>query len=343
MIFPVLNGLIGWSKAPVTWAILFLNLVVLLYTQNTGVDGQARLDDLMKKKSFVTVQGRIYAGYVQERGEPEYPEFLVDLAKQAQRGPNDRAEMLGQLAFRDFNFLNDADNIDYKEDPVASRMWHKRVADLKELQHEHPSFTFGLSSDDASLRKWVTYIFVHSGWFHFISNMLFLVIFGAMLEKQIGGLGFLVVFLLSGVFAAGTFALLTGMSSTPLVGASGAISGVMTMYCVLNWGRPERYFYWLFLPFRGYMGWIYLPAWASLAIWAVSDLSGYIGTLPELGGIAHAAHLGGEVSGTIMALILFSLRKFWPVHEVHATARNGYQPKIGEMIPFLPPSHKRAS
>jgi hypothetical protein len=196
VIFPILSGLIGWRKAPVTWAIVMLNLLVLIYTSNMGLESQTRLDDLMKKKFFVTTQGRIYAQYLEDHANMEYPDFLLELGRQVQSGESDRAEMLGQLAFRDFNFLKDADSVAYDGDKVALNIWHKRVADMLELQDDHPSFIFGLSAEDPSFGKWISYIFVHSGWFHFLGNMLFLIIFGACLEKQIGGLGFLVVFLL---------------------------------------------------------------------------------------------------------------------------------------------------
>src|SRR5665213_1576604 len=208
----------GWTKAPITWVVVLLNLIVLLYTTNTGLESQARLDDLMKKKSFVTTQGRVYAQYLEEHAQAEYPEFLLELGRQVQSGESDRAEMLGQLAFRDFNFLDESDGLDFKGDKVAIRMWHKRVADLRNLQTDHPSFMFGLNAEDMRLSKWVSYIFVHSGWIHFLGNMIFLIIFGSVLERQIGGLGFLVVFILSGVLAAGMFAVMTGMTSSPLVG-----------------------------------------------------------------------------------------------------------------------------
>src|SRR5262249_26631854 len=150
---------------------------------------------------------------------------------------------------------------------------------VRGFQDSHPSFTLGLNAEDTSLSKWVSYIFVHSGALHLIGNMLFLVIFGAALERQIGGLGLMVNFVLSGVMAAGTFALMTGVTSSPLVGASGAVSGVMALYCFLNWNRAERFFYWFFLPFRGFMGFVFLPAWVAFTIWAINDLSGYLGNL----------------------------------------------------------------
>ncbi len=340
MIFPILDGLMGWRRAPITWMIVFLNLAVLIYTTSTGTESQQGLDELMKKHFFVATQGRVYAQYLEEHPLAEYPEFLSELGTQVQTGTAERAEMLGQLAFRDFNFLHDADTIEFKGDQVAGRMWHQRVASLRLLQESHPSFMFGLNAEDTSLSKWISYIFVHSGWLHFFGNMLFMVIFGAALEVQIGGLGFLVVFLMAGAFSAGVFALMTGVTSSPLVGASGAVSGVMTLYCVLNWRRPERYFYWLFLPFRGFMGFVYLPAWVAMCLWAINDLAGYLGTLPELGGVAHTAHLGGEVAGLVTGLTLYVLRRFWPSQEVHATARKA-KPPMGVLIPFLPPQYKK--
>lgn len=337
MIFPILNGLIGWRLAPVTWSLFMLNLCMLVYTNVSGFEAQENLDDLMKKHYFVTTQGRIYAQYLAAHAQgSEYPDFLLQLSQQVNKGDPERAEMLGQLAFRDFNFLKGAATIEYDGDKVAFKMWRKRIGDIQELQNEHPSFMFGLNAQDTSLSKWVTYIFVHSGWLHFGGNMLFLLIFGTVLERQIGGLGFLVVFLIAGAFAAGAFALMTGVTCSPLVGASGAISGVMTLYCLLNWSRPERYFYWLFLPFRGYMGFVFLPAWVALALWAINDLAGYFGTLPELGGVAHTAHLGGEIAGLIIGALLFLLRRFWPVQEIHVTARANPIP-MGVLIPFLPP------
>ncbi len=343
MIFPILSGLMGWKKAPVTWAVFVLNLAVLVYTTAYGAEAQDGLEEVMKKHYFVATQGRVYAQYVTLHPAEEYPPFLTQLAAQVSHGGVDRAEMLGQLAFRDFNFLRDAETLDFDGDQVALRLWRKKIAEIRELQQDHPSYLFGLNADDQSMSKWVSYIFVHSGWLHFVGNMLFMLIFGAALERQIGGLGFLVVFVLAGTFAAGVFALMTGVTSSPLVGASGAISGIMSLYCVLNWRKPARFFYWLFLPLRGFMGFVYLPAWVALVLWAINDVAGYVGSLPELGGVAHTAHLGGETAGLLTGLILVGLRRYWPVQPLDALAVPAASPPMGVLIPFLPPKNKFAA
>jgi membrane associated rhomboid family serine protease len=322
----------------VTWALVILNLLVLIYTTSTGFKSQEGLEDLMKKSYFTTTQGRVYAQYIEAAGAGIYPEFLMELGRQVEAGKPERAEVLGQLAFRDLNFLNAAESLDYRGDQVAFRLWKKRIKEVRDLQMEHPSFTLGLNAEDTSLAKWVTYIFVHSGGLHFVGNMLFLLIFGAALETQVGGLGLLVVFLLSGIFAAGSFALMTGVTSSPLVGASGAVSGIMALFAILNWRKPARYFYWLFLPARGFMGFVYLPTWIALVMWVINDFSGYFGTLNELGGVAHTAHLGGEFAGLLTGAVLFAVRTIWPVRRKALAADNA---PIGVLMPFLPPVPRR--
>src|SRR5690606_8718257 len=118
----------------------------------------------------------------------------------------------------------------------------------------------------------------------------------------------------------------------------GSVSGIMTLYAVMNWSRPARFFYWFFLPARGLMGFIYLPTWVALVMWAISDLAGYFGTLAELGGVAHTAHLGGEFAGLVIGLLLFELREIWPVKPKPDPLPNV---KMGVLYPFLPPLYDR--
>lgn len=329
MIFPIPTAI--FSRAPVTWALVLINFTILWYTTVSGKSSQEGLEQLMRKTHFVSTQGRVYAEYLSSHSA-DYPGFLLEMAKQVEHGERDRAEALGQLAFRDLAFIANVDQMEERGDKVAFRLWKKDLDKTKRWQEEHPSFVHGLNGDDASITNWISYIFVHSGTFHFLSNMLFLLVFGTALEVQIGGLGLLVVFLLSGVFGAGVFALLTGVTNTPLVGASGAISGVMALFCALNWRKPTRYFYWV-LPFPGFIGFVFLPAWIWLVIVMLGDLAGYLGTPAELGGVARSAHLGGLAAGLLVGLLLFALRRRWPVKEWQD--RNHTMP-MAVLFPLIP-------
>ncbi len=334
MLVPLLGGLVHPAKAPVTWLLFAFNIVVLGYTSVAGLEAQQGLEDVMKGKYFLTSQGRIYAQYLSHENRFEYPEFLIELGQKVNSGEMVRVEMLGQLAFRDLKFMTSSETFNYDGDQVAFRYWKNKVDDVRSYQEAHPSFTLGLNAEDPSFRNWVSYIFVHSGFYHLLGNMIFLLIFGAALERQIRAVGFLTVFLLSGVMGAGAFALMTGVTSSPLVGSSGAVSGVVSLYCFLNWTRPARFFYWFLLPFRGFMGFVFLPAWVVLVMWGINDLAGYLGNLPEMGGIAYTAHLGGELTGLATGLILYGLRRKWPLVEVAEAP----QP-MGKLFPLLPPDH----
>ena len=113
--------------------------------------------------------------------------------------------------------------------------------------------------------------------------------------------------------------MICGATTAPLIGASGAISGIMSMFCILSWKKPVRFLYWLLLPTRESMGLIYLPAWTVLVLWLVGDLAGYLGNLDLMGGIAHAAHLGGDIAGAICGAILVLL---WRNHAPLKTISN---------------------
>ncbi len=148
-----------------------------------------------------------------------------------------------------------------------------------------------------------TSMFLHGGWFHLISNMWTLYIFGDNVEDRMGHGRFLAFYLLSGVFAAFIQSLTDPASPIPLVGASGAISGVLGAYFlfypnagVLTW-IPLFFFY-------GY--YVEIPAVIYLGLWFISQFySGLFAlTLPRgaaAGGVAWWAHIGGFVFGLLTA------------------------------------------
>jgi membrane associated rhomboid family serine protease len=145
----------------------------------------------------------------------------------------------------------------------------------------------------------VTSMFLHGGWFHLLGNMWFLWVFGNNIEDAMGHGRFAVFYLVCGVLAAAAQVLADPSSPVPMVGASGAISGVMGAYLVL-YPRVRVHT----LVFLGFFitRWT-LPAYVMLLYWAVIQL---VGTLPSLvgvqagGGVAFMAHLGGFAAGVLL-------------------------------------------
>jgi membrane associated rhomboid family serine protease len=144
----------------------------------------------------------------------------------------------------------------------------------------------------------ITSMFMHGGWFHLISNMLYLWIFGDNIEGRFGHLRFILFYLLSGVAATLAQMLVGGGSDLPFLGASGAIAGVLGAYMLLFPSRRVRVLmgYWL----------VPLPAFIVIGVWFLLQLlRGFasIAVTAETGGIAYAAHVGGFICGLLLALI----------------------------------------
>jgi membrane associated rhomboid family serine protease len=143
----------------------------------------------------------------------------------------------------------------------------------------------------------ITSMFLHGGWMHILGNMWFLWIFGNNVEDAMGRARFVVFYLLTGVAAALTQVFLTPASAVPMVGASGAISGVMGAYIVLY--PRVRVFMLLVLGF--YVTSMAVPAWMMLGYWLlIQFVSGLTALGREEGGVAFWAHFGGFVAGVVL-------------------------------------------
>lgn len=308
MIFPLLNGVYSFARVPITWTLFFINLIIYLYTAGISEHVQIELEQVLKDEVYSTTQGLLFAGYIEDH-KSRYPASLQKLANNSLTSLDlDHRRLLGTMAMRDASFLADADQLKMTGDAVAFSWWKKKFTELEDLRDSHPSYKLGLVHSDASLSQMISYQFMHSGMSHFLGNMIFFLLFASNLELIIGGLGVLVVYLLSGLFAALVFLLASESSAVPLIGASGAVSGVMAMFCVLMWHRSVRYIFFLFIPRRGFSGFIFLPAWLTLLLWFLSDLAGHWGSPSELGGVAYAAHLGGEMGGVLIGVIVLLTR-----------------------------------
>lgn len=145
----------------------------------------------------------------------------------------------------------------------------------------------------------VTSMFLHGGWFHIIGNLWFLWVFGNNVEDAMGHVRFAAFYLLCGLLAAAAQILVNPGSRIPMVGASGAISGVMGAYLVLY--PRVRVHMLVFLGF--FVTTIVVPAYLMLLYWAFLQFLGSLPTLGgggEQGGVAFMAHLGGFLAGVAL-------------------------------------------
>jgi len=141
----------------------------------------------------------------------------------------------------------------------------------------------------------ITYMFLHGDWWHLIGNMLFLWVFGDNVEDALGHQRFLVFYLLSGIAGGLAHAWALPHSTLPLIGASGAVAGVIAAYLILH----PRVRVWVLafriIPLRIRAAWV-------LGVWVVTQL--VMIAIAPFDQVAWFAHVGGMAAGAILVLVL---------------------------------------
>ena len=146
----------------------------------------------------------------------------------------------------------------------------------------------------------ISAMFMHGGWLHLGSNLLFLWIFGDNVEQRFGKVPFLLFYLLSGIVATLAQVYLAPETIIPNLGASGAISGVLGAYLVLfPRNRVHALFFWFIVS---------VPAFLAIGGWIVLQVFNGWGAIfnasESLGGVAYGAHIGGFIAGVVLAAFM---------------------------------------
>lgn len=147
-----------------------------------------------------------------------------------------------------------------------------------------------------------THMFLHAGWLHVGSNMLFLWIFGDNVEHRMGAVAYLCFYLVAGLIASLAQVFVNGNSTIPSLGASGAISGVLGAYLVLFPRNRVTVFLLRFL--------VVVPAIVAIGLWAVFQFVNGLGSVAvtaETDGVAYMAHIGGFVTGIVAGFLVATI------------------------------------
>jgi len=159
------------------------------------------------------------------------------------------------------------------------------IVSLESTQPIHPFLTI------------VTSMFMHGGLFHIFGNMLYLWIFGNNIEDRIGHFRFIIFYLFCGIIAAFSHTLAAADSNVPMIGASGAVSGVLGAYLLLfPYARVHTV---IFLGF--FVQTVQIPALIVIGFWAIIQIVNGLITqgLLNQGGVAWFAHVGGFIAGLV--------------------------------------------
>ena len=178
-----------------------------------------------------------------------------------------------------------------------------------------PGHLFASSGTDPRLTAvpaWITIftsMFLHGGWMHFLGNMLYLWIFGDNIEASLGHRRYLFFYIVCGVAAALAQGLSAPTSEVPMIGASGAIAGVLGAYLILHPRSNIKVFVFLFIIITT----INVPAFIVLGFWFGGQLLSSAAADAGAPGVAFMAHVGGFVAGVVM--VFFFRRRGVPVFE----------------------------
>ncbi len=167
-----------------------------------------------------------------------------------------------------------------------------------------PYRKWGYIPSDSSFLALITYMFIHGGWFHLLGNLLFLYLTGPFIEDLWGRPVFIAFYVIVGMLAAYGYGLHYPDSTGPLVGASGAIAGVMGAFLGKYWKIKINFFYFFFPFFRGTFqapAWLMLPLWLGLEILNARIMDSISSTG---GSVAHWAHIWGFGLGLTFALAM---------------------------------------
>lgn len=180
----------------------------------------------------------------------------------------------------------------------------------------------------------LTSMFLHGGWLHLAGNLLFLWVFGDNLEDAMGHLWFLIFYIASGVAAGVAQMLPDPGSGVPMVGASGAIAGVMGGYLLMFPKARVDVLVIIVIFFRIFA----IPAWIVLGIWFAVQVFSGVATPSDGGGVAYWAHAGGFAAGLVLTLPVWlrrGARRYWQVTEGHPPHPETNVPVVRSAVPLV--------
>jgi membrane associated rhomboid family serine protease len=279
----------------VTIAIMALCVLMLLATNPSGEFGE-------QPEPEISPVGEA-ASYWRERPYLKAPpEVITEVAYDV--APNQRSQYIGML--RTSIDPPDADEVAIEQAELDAILRGERTAEEDAGAAPAPPSpykTWGLTASDPTARGFFTHMFMHAGWFHLIGNLFMLFLAGPALEDRWGRPLYTAFYVTAGL-ASGAFFISMENGNAPLVGASGAIAGVLGAFLV-RYARTQIRFFYFFFVIRILTGTFSAPAWAVLPLWFGNELlAAYMGTED---GVAYWAHVGGFLFGVGTGLAIKQL------------------------------------
>jgi len=288
-----LTGKISVRNPPiVTIAIVVINCLVWFVLQAGDADKQYKASEFYFTSGLVNIEISHYLAYRDDRLR-EPVEVMTDDQFDEETLVRNYLAMQGDDLFQQ-KLRND--EIITPSDPVYAE-WKDLKTEYELISSRLTSRRYGFIPERKSLLTSFTYMFMHASTGHLLGNMVFLWIVGCMLEMGLGRLQYTVLYIIGGLSAVWLFWLIYMTSTIPLVGASGAIAGLMGAFAVLFGRKRIKIFYSLGF----YFNYLKIPAIILLPIWIGNEFYQLFG-----GGsthVAYVAHVGGLIGGALLGIV----------------------------------------
>jgi membrane associated rhomboid family serine protease len=277
-VWPWLNGIPSLKKAPVTWLLIFINIIVFL--------AMVPAEKEFEKKIVEKVEGGMT-----DSVRASYREYL------AKNDPNHILEKEQYLSKEEINSLLLTSALEDEGFQAAYPAVGKEIKEFKEMAKHSPESKWAYSKSHLISTNVITSMFVHGGWAHLIFNMLFFIFFAGVVEQMIGGKLMLMIYLLVDIIVTAIYVYTMDVS---VIGASGAISTIFGVWFALENQKLVRYFYFI-LPVPKLTGLFTAPPWLALIFWVATDA---IYAFTTVDNVAYGVHILDFVVGYLIGLYI---------------------------------------
>ncbi|MDD3626513.1 MAG: rhomboid family intramembrane serine protease [bacterium] len=277
-LFPIGNDISVRRLPRITLAIIILNvLIFLLFSLPANVRLNNRSTELRHRMNDILMR---YFNEECRQGKYEYSnnglnKFVSDF---------ENGEIL------------DSDNPDYYS-------YLQMKYEYNALINRNINYKFGYIPARPTPITIISHMFLHGGFMHLLGNMWFLWLVGISLEDRWGRWYYLIFYLLSGIFAVTIYGFATAMKTIPLIGASGAIAGLMGAFMVRFYNSKIRYFWFFLLFIKPYWGIFEITSWFAMGLWFLNQVLQQT-LFSGKSHVAFLAHIYGFIFGVGVALIL---------------------------------------
>jgi membrane associated rhomboid family serine protease len=273
---------IDWKRPPIVLiALVLVNFIVFAFYQSDDRQHSIDATNTYLDSDLLDIEWQAFNAYVRDKKLA----YKLDKANPSIAWRMATDDQFGQFVKAQKRYYINSNH---------ERKWRLARQAVEVYSSKISHNAFALNVQNIKIVQLFSHQFLHGDFMHLLGNMVFLILTGFAVEAAIGSLRFLSYYLLSGLGSGLLFALLAEPASSGLVGASGAISGVMAMYVMLFRNKKIQFFYWFFV-FTGYFR---AAAIIMLPLYIGYELFNYFTNTDS--NVAYTAHIGGFIVGAAL-------------------------------------------